>query len=142
MKTLPSISPLLTLIISMTWGAGAQAEDNTPANLNPSQAQSIFVQPAGPRDGRDPFFPESTRIVETSVPTTHTVEISSLKVPGIFGESGHLLAIINNHTFAAGDEGDVKTSAGTVHLRCLQIQTDHVIVEMNGQIHRINLDAE
>jgi len=53
-----------------------------------------------------------------------------------------LLAIINNHTFAVGDEGDVLTTSGRVSLRCLEIHPDYVIVEINGQIHRINMDDQ
>jgi hypothetical protein len=50
-----------------------------------------------------------------------------------------LLAIINNHTFAAGDEGEVSTSAGKLHIRCLEVGNDHVNVMVNGQYHRLKL---
>jgi hypothetical protein len=40
--------------------------------------------------------------------------------------------MINGHTFSAGEEGDVKTAAGTARVRCLQITEDSAIVEMNG----------
>jgi hypothetical protein len=52
-----------------------------------------------------------------------------------------LLAIINNHTFGVGDEGDVLTPSGKIHLRCLEIHPDMVIVEIGGKIHRINLET-
>jgi hypothetical protein len=99
--------------------------------------QSVFTAPTSLKDGRDPFFPESGRAMENAMAQSHTVEISSLKVPGISGTRGHLFAIINNHTFAIGEEGDVKTAGGPVHLRCVDIQNSAVLVEINGQIHRI-----
>jgi hypothetical protein len=45
---------------------------------------------------------------------------------------GHRLVIINNHTFAAGDEGDVVTSVGRLHLTCIQIKTNSVVIEIGG----------
>ena len=42
------------------------------------------------------------------------------------------MAIINNHTFAVGDEGDVITPSGRVHLRCIDIQPGTVVIEVNG----------
>jgi len=140
MKNSTSIHLLLALAASLTVATKGRAEDHAPAGS--VHVQSTFIVPVTSRDGRDPFFPESTRVAEVPTTATRTVEISSLKVPGIFGAPGHLLAIINNHTFAAGDEGDVKAAAGTVHIRCLEISADHVLVEMNGQTHRINLKAK
>ena len=42
------------------------------------------------------------------------------------------MAIINNHTFAVGDEGDVRTANGEVHLRCVEIRAGVVVIEING----------
>jgi len=42
------------------------------------------------------------------------------------------MAIVNNHTFAAGDEGDVLTTSGRVHLRVISISPDSVVIEANG----------
>ena len=140
MKNPTSIFLPLALAIALSWTAAIQAENTLPAGS--AQIQSIFILPASSKDGRDPFFPDSTRMVQVPTATSPTVQLSSLKVPGIFGAPGHLLAIINKHTFGVGDEGDVKTPAGMVHVRCLQIQADHVLVDIDGQIHRINLEAD
>lgn len=130
---------LLVLAISAL-GATAKADSKLPAGT--TQNRSVFVLPTSSREGRDPFFPESTRSIEEVKAASRTVEITALKVPGISGTPGHLLAIINNHTFAIGDEGDVLTSSGRVHLRCIEIQRGFVLVEINGQSHRLNLDAQ
>jgi hypothetical protein len=135
------ISPGLALILTLVSATGVKADNAVPTNSAP--VQSVFILPATTKDGRDPFFPESTRLVAAPVaPTNHTVEISSIKVRGIFGAPGQMLAILNNHTFGAGEEGDVLSPNGRVHLRCLEIHDTYVIVSINGQLHRINYVPE
>jgi len=132
---------LLAVAVTLTLAAKVQA-DGKALTTGSGQIKSVFAMPANPKDGRDPFFPESTRVIDAEVAASHTVEITSLRVPGISGPPGHLLAIINTHTFAAGEEGDVKTASGPVHIRCLEIQASSVLVEINGQVHRINVDEQ
>jgi hypothetical protein len=98
--------------------------------------------PTNPKEGRDPFFPESTRMAEVPVAATQTASVTSLKVPGISGRPGHMLAMINNHTFAVGEEGEVVTDSGRLTVRCLDIQADSVLVQVNGQVHRIKIDSQ
>jgi hypothetical protein len=141
MKNLPFTFLALAMGVSWLQGMKVQAQNTNPP-AGSAQIQSVFIMPTSSKDGRDPFFPESTRTVDAMMAASHVVEITSLKVPGISGTPGHLLAIINNHTFAVGDEGDVLTTSGRVSLRCLEIHPDYVVVEINGQIHRINLDDQ
>jgi hypothetical protein len=94
--------------------------------------KSVFVMPASPRDGRDPFFPESLRPYEDAPATKREVDSTVFVIKGISNERGHLMAIINNHTFAAGDQGDVLTTSGRVHLRVISIAPDSVVIEANG----------
>jgi len=140
MKISLSLSLLLAVGVSVSWAAGGPVENKISTGVG--AIQSVFILPSNPKDGRDPFFPDSTRTPELAQPASHTVEVSSLKVPGISGTPGHLLAIINNHTFAVGEEGDVKTGSGLVHIRCLEIQNNAVVVEINGQPHRINVESQ
>jgi len=139
MNISPKQLPSLLLAIILTLAGKVEAENK--ASTGVGTIRSVFVLPNNPKDGRDPFFPETTRTMDMTPAAVHTVEISSLKVPGISGPPGHLLAIINNHTFAVGDEGDVLTPAGRVNLRCLEINPSYVLVLVNGQVHRISLDA-
>src|ERR1017187_5885919 len=97
----------LSLAVCLPWTSRGQAENK--ASTGVGQIQSVYAQPASSRDGRDPFYPESTRLVEAAPVAPHTVGISSLRVPGISGTPGHYMAIINNHAFAVGDEGEVLT---------------------------------
>jgi hypothetical protein len=140
MKIFLPFSLLLALSAPVSWAAdGSPVESKISTGVG--SVPSVFNLPTNPKEGRDPFFPESNRALVAAASTNHTVEITALKVRGISGAAGHLLAIINNHTFAVGEEGDVKTTAGPVHVRCLEIQNNAVVVEINGQPHRINVES-
>ena len=112
-------------------GSLAAAQDSTNA-----PARSVFIQPSNPNEGRDPFFPNSTRPYQDFIPR-HTVaaDTSALQIKGFSEIAGHRYVIINNHTFGEGDEGDVITPGGRVHLRCLTLGTDTVLVETDGSRH-------
>jgi hypothetical protein len=126
------------LALSASFSAWGQTT-NSPAA--PVPANSVFVQPANAREGRDPFFPESARPYESAIPTTHAIEITSLSVKGFSRVLGHEFVIINNHTFGLGEEGDVITTGGRVHIRCLEIRANYVLIEINGQQHELALNS-
>jgi len=95
---------------------------------------SIFILPSNPKEGRDPFFPNSNRPYEiAAAANVQTGNATPLVLRGISGSQNRRLVIINNHTFAAGDTGDVVTSDGRVHLRCIEIKTNSVVIEVGGQ---------
>jgi hypothetical protein len=102
------------------------------APVKPAPPLSVFTMPMGPRDGRDPFFPESTRPYEANKPAGSAVDTSSFAVKGESVQNGHAMVIINNHTFAVGDEGDVLTAAGRVHIRLVQIRENVAVIQVNG----------
>ncbi|HUA66719.1 MAG TPA: hypothetical protein VME24_12785 [Alphaproteobacteria bacterium] len=116
---------ILTVVAGVT-GSVAAAPANTHAPV-----KSVFVQPTNPNEGRDPFFPNSMRPYQDFVPK-HAVVNSVLQIKGFSEIAGHRYVIINNHTFAEGDEGDVLTPGGRVHVRCLTLGADSVLVEANG----------
>ena len=134
------ITPLLIALASLAGTLSVRAESKTAAAAE--SIPSVFIMPTSPKEGRDPFYPESTRAIESSATTNRTVEISSLKVPGVSGTPGHRFAIINNHTFSVNEEGDVKIPGGTVHIRCLAIQPNYITIEINGQSHRLNVESQ
>jgi hypothetical protein len=105
-----------------------------PASTN-APAQSVFTLPDSPKEGRDPFFPNSPRpYVESHQQNNTQPELSALKLEGITGRGSRALAVINGETFAAGEESDVKTAGGKIHVRCMQIKTSSVVIEASGQI--------
>jgi len=83
---------------------------------------SVFNVPTSASEGRDPFFPASTRVFATSETQTRGPALTDLTLKSILGTSPHVFAIINNHTFATGDDGDVTTKSGQrLHIRCVDI---------------------
>jgi hypothetical protein len=100
--------------------------------------RSVFILPSDPKQGRDPFFPDSTRPYKLAAAVSpRAADVTSLVVKGFSGSMDHRLVIINTHTFAAGDEGDVITPAGRIHLSCLEIKTNSVVIEIGGQRHEL-----
>jgi hypothetical protein len=142
MKPLESKFQRLTLALLVTAVLRALPLAAAPAE-QPSKADShhsVFILPTSPKEGRDPFFPNSNRPYETAgaaTSTNRTVEASALVLRGFSGTPDHRLAIINNHTFAAGDEGDVTTIQGRLHVRCIEIRPHSVVVETGGQYHEL-----
>ena len=103
---------------------------------------SVFVMPTNSKEGRDPFFPTSNRpyeIAQASRP--HVADISSLVVKGVSGPPDHRLAIINNHTFGVGDSSDIVTAQGRIHVRCVEIRDDVVVIETAGENHELKYAA-
>lgn len=104
---------------------------------------SVFTQPEAPSEGRDPFFPNSMRPYEELVTKhQHPVELTSLQIKGFSEIAGQRYVIINNHTFAAGDEGDVITPDGRIHIRCLSVGQDSVLVESGGMQHLLKFGSQ
>jgi hypothetical protein len=113
---------------------------SVPTNALPAQLEipkSVFIIPTTPQEGKDPFFPFSTRLYTSVVVRTNAQTISAvpsdLKLNGISGTSDHRLAIINNRTFETNEEGAVSTASGTVRIRCLEIKPDSVLVQIGAE---------
>jgi hypothetical protein len=128
----------------------AKATPSAPAkaatNAAPAEAElpkSVFNVPATAQEGRDPFFPQSTRLHKGPVASTTTTNLPAvvveLELKGISGTASRPLAIINNQTFGANEEGVVSTASGPARIRCLEIKTDSVRVFVNGQERVLSL---
>ncbi len=142
--TLPLAAALLGLALTahtVQTASSASAKPKPTANATPPEPEipkSTFVVPATSAEGRDPFFPLSTRLrpaPPTVTPTTHIVTpaVVQLDLKGISGTVDHRLAIINNRTFALGEEEELSVSSGRVRVLCKEIKADSVIVLVNGQ---------
>jgi hypothetical protein len=110
------------------------AQGNAPAGgTNAPPPRSVFSLPTNPREGHDPFWPESTRIFDSAPSVTHSVEPTTLKINGYSMVNGRPIIIINNVSFLNGDEADLPApGGGRTHLHCVDIQPDYVVVEVNG----------
>jgi hypothetical protein len=103
--------------------------------------KSTFVKAPNPGSGKDPFFPKSVRFGPPVTKTTEVVAtpISSLTLKGISTSKGHRTAIINNRTFEAGEEGDIRAAGQTVRIKCVEIRDDGITVSVNGQTQTLSL---
>jgi hypothetical protein len=109
----------------------------------PEIPKSVFTVPANSNEGRDPFFPNSTRVYEQQEAKSHVNEspVTALQVKSIMGAAPRYFAIIGTkdysggaHTFGVGEDGDVITRDGRrLTIRCTKITPSSVMVEVNGQ---------
>jgi hypothetical protein len=149
MKTSNKIIVVLPFVVAAFGTAVAHAADSKKAPV--VVPRSVFSQPTNASEGRDPFYPESSRTggaqnasaanTSTNAVAAKTPDVTDLKVHGISGAPGHLLAIINNHTFGAGDEGEVLTDSGRVLLHCIEVGPNYVTIQISGRVHRLNLNT-
>ena len=140
----------LTLAIALLGMAfaclAAQTQTKAPSGLAPAVTnalplmpqipQSLFIIPTTPQEGKDPFFPGSTRIFNDVVVKTNlqpAAVVVELKLNGISGAADHRLAIINNHTFETGEEGEVVSNMGRSRIICKDIKADSVRVLISGE---------
>ena len=126
-------------LVMVLWASplvAAPATQSQPAKTN--TLRSVFILPANPGEGRDPFFPKSNRPYESApTVTNNVVEVTALVVKGVSGSTDHRLVIINNHTFAAGDIADVITEQGRIRVHCVEIKPRSVVVEIGGHYHEL-----
>jgi hypothetical protein len=105
--------------------------------------RSTFVMPKSAKEGRDPFFPNSTRLfgetttTKTNAPTTN----AGLVLKALAGSAERRLATINTRTFEVGEEAEVQTGAGRVRVRCLEINDDSVVIEVGGTRRTLRMRA-
>jgi len=122
---------------------GARSEPIAPTVVAPPP-QSVFVLPKKSSEGKDPFFPGSTRVYVSDSPVKTTgpvVSVGDLSLKGISGTAAEPLAIINNTTFTTGEENDVITTAGRMRVRCVAINMVHgtVLVQVGGERRELRL---
>ena len=141
--------PLTVALLGLAFAAGAaqspaasagRAKAPTKAAASdPEPPKSVFNNPANPQQGKDPFFPQSTRRlpappqVVSHGATNQPVVVADLELKGISGAANRRLAIINNRTFETGEEGEIASSSGQVRITCQEIKDDSVRVLVNGQ---------
>jgi hypothetical protein len=122
---------LLTTMSGLAEGTTAQSAD---AKTPPPPPRSFFTQPTNQREGRDPFWPESTRVWDSNIAVKSAAETATtLKVDGYSIVGGRPIVIINKVSFLNGDEADLPApGGGHTHVHCISIESDHVEVEVNG----------
>lgn len=125
--------------------AKAATEAATPAPAETPIPRSVFVIPKSAKEGRDPFFPNSTRLfgeVTTKTNTTAPVTKVDLVLKALAVSAEQRLATINTRTFEVGEEAEIQTGAGRVRVRCLEIHEDSVVIEVGGERRTLRMRAK
>ena len=137
----------VTLLLLAACGSLPLAAAQPPPPANPQIQQSVFTIPVSPSGGRDPFFPNSTRVYGNNPDKPNQgPALSELTLRSVLVSPQRVLAIINNHPFAVGEDGDViiaKTGQHQ-HIRCAAIdaKAGTVIVEADGFSQVLRLSGE
>lgn len=134
-----------SLLLSTVLLAQLARGDSAPAlaEAPPSAPQSVFDSQLG--SGKDPFFPNSTRlrprpIVRVADPTSIRSGVPDFIVlKGLSILNDRKLAIINNRTVEAGEEFTLKVSGHALKVKCVEIKEDSVIIEVNGSTKELQL---
>lgn len=102
--------------------------------------QSVFAPPATPKDGRNPFFPQSVVLAPVVKPSEGSkVDMSGLVLNGITSPPRRT-AMINGRTFEPGEAGEIKLpGGGKLLIKCESIGTDSTIIVVNGERREIHL---
>ena len=130
----------------LIWCGVAQAADLVASPATNSAVASAKAPVAVPKSvfvddvqsGKDPFFPNSARRLDsvTSTASTNVVApvslLGQIALKGISGTKGQFLAIINNATVAVGEVAEVKVGGRTVKVRCREIRDHSVLIELEG----------
>jgi hypothetical protein len=130
---LARIGVILGVVLTAVLPGRAASTNRPPAEV--PIARSIFV--TNDASGVDPFFPNSTRRKTQSGATDpkkpSLAGVSALQLKGIMGPPDKRIALINNLTFAKGEEQDVRVPTGTLKIKCVDIRLKSVVVTLEGQ---------
>ncbi|HEY5911284.1 MAG TPA: hypothetical protein VJA21_11845 [Verrucomicrobiae bacterium] len=164
MKALLSYSAKCLLLVSLallwsadrTWAAQSKGRP-APVTVSTNAARaatpveipkSVFAVPNSARDLRNPFFPQAfvqptptPQPVRTGQPQPPPkVETSVFVLNGITASGPKPTAMINSHTFEAGETGEVKLASGAkVLVKCEEIRNESVIILADGQRRELKL---
>lgn len=163
----PPVTTLLTVIALLAISRAHAAPTNPPpdkattnavttpaaktatTNAAPAEIpipQSVFIIPRSASEGVDPFYPLTTRfkpVVNLNNSTNRATVVADLVIKGFSGTPTFPFVIINNATFAVGDDKEVSTPQGRVRVRCLEIRLkdESALVEANGERRELRFRA-
>lgn len=127
----------------------AQARTAAPVAIAPAPSAppapplSTFAIPRKVTEGRDPFFPNSTRVYATEAVVTNRAPsiVADLVLKGISGTTEQPLAIINTTTFTAGESNEVLLKNGRIRIQCLEINMSagSVLLQVGSERRELRL---
>jgi hypothetical protein len=133
---------ILAAIVAQANGA---AKGKAEAEQEKDVPHSVFVVPANLQQGRNPFYPHSTRGMTQQQqapvrPSQPTIDISDLTLNGIVPTGARPSAMINGRTFEVGEEGEVRLPNGQkLPVKLEEIREDSVTVSVRGQRRELRL---
>ena len=138
------------IFILAAWGTAIDARANsspkgkTETEQDKEVPRSVFVVPANLTQGRNPFFPHSTRgMIQQQAPVKPSqpvVDVSDLTLNGVVPSGARPTAMINGRTFEVGEEGDIKLSDGQkLPVKLEEIKESSVVVTVRGQRRELHL---
>jgi len=116
----------------------------TPAAAPAPQEQNKSVFVDRPNFGRDPFFPSSSRrgsIVQDTV-VEPVANFNNIVLKGISGTAEKRLAIVNNKTFEAGEDGELRISGHLTKVKCVEVREKSVVISINGVTRELFLGSK
>ena len=102
-------------------------------------------------NSRDPFFPnaKSSARVEPGTPVDTNFDVPSIlqaNFHGVVSSGGKSIAYVNNVMLEEGRTAIIPISAGgqqkAVTVRCIRVEKDAVVLEVQGYAHHIRLTRE
>jgi len=111
----------------------------TAVDVPAGAIKSVFNDQSG--GGKDPFFPNSKRLLPKPVVSTGGTQLKPdwLVLNGFSAAPNGKLAMINGRTFAIGEESTLKHGAQSMKVKCIDIKDDSVVVEVNGSTKELKL---
>ena len=113
-----------------------------PAAVPPEPVKSVFVD--RPNFGRDPFFPNSSRrgrVVQDAV-VEPVANFNNIFLKGISGSPEKRLAILNNKTFAAGEDGELRIGGHPTKIKIVEVREKSVVISINGVTRELFLGSK
>ncbi len=138
-----------TITAAAKAASAKQQVDKSPASqrAETAVAKSEFMLPRKVADGRDPFFPNSSRPYASETVAKPTGDSSlpefEFSLKGISGTSEQPLAIINTTTFTTGEENEVIIKGKRIKIRCVEINmtAGTVLFEYGGSRRQLKLKS-
>jgi hypothetical protein len=122
------------------------AAETKPSTTNqppakPAPAKSVFVDDL---QGKDPFFPNSTRRIAKKpgpVQVNRVVGPKDVRLSGIVGNDDRRVALINNQALEAGEQRTLRSpiSRQQFLLRCVEIRETSVVVTIGDGTERFEI---
>ena len=127
--------------VESTQSAGNAAGGGSTGVAQASIPQSTFIIPSTPKEGRNPFFPQSTTVAPPPKPSPGVDPTTGVMLNGITSPPNRT-AMINGRTFEPGEEGEVRMAGGAkLLIKCEEIKADSAVVLIGGQRRELRLRA-